>query len=74
LILGDMIEHLGLAAQAWSQAVLAARRGDLDKVLSHVVDLEIAVDVPLRIGRAELRSIAQRAFNRLDAEMPDEDQ
>ena len=73
LILGDMIEHLGEAAQAWSNAVWAARSGDLDKALTHVVEVEIAVDVPLRVGRSELRSIAERAGNRLDIELPDEE-
>jgi hypothetical protein len=73
LILGDMIEHLGHAAQDWSQAVWAARAGDLDQALTHVVEVGIAVDVPLRVGRAELRSIAERAGNRLDAELPDDE-
>ena len=31
MILGDMAEHLGKAAQEWSSAVWAARSGDLDK-------------------------------------------
>lgn len=73
LVLGDMIEHLGHAAQEWSLAVSAARRGDLDDALKHVVEVEIAVDIPLRVGRSELRSIAARAGRRLDAELPDED-
>lgn len=73
LILGDMIEHLGQAAQEWSQAVWAARYGDLDAALTHVVGVGIAVDIPLRVGRAELRSITERAGDRLDAELPDDD-
>ena len=73
LVLGDMIEHLGHAAQEWSQAVEAIRRGDLDKALKHVVEVEIAVDTPLRVGRSELRSIAVRAASRLDRELPDEE-
>ena len=74
LILGDMIEHLGRAAQEWSQAVEAARMGDLDQALTRVVEVEIAVDIPLRVGRAELRSIAERAGKRLDAELPDDNE
>jgi hypothetical protein len=74
LVLGDMTEHLGKAAQEWSLAVEAARRGDLDKALTHVVEVGIAVDVPLRVGRSELRSITERAGNRLDAELPDDDE
>ena len=73
LILGDMIEHLGTATQAWSQAVDAARRGDLDRALTNVVDVEINVEV-LRIGRAELRSMMERAGNLLDLELPDDDE
>jgi hypothetical protein len=73
LILGDMIEHLGHAAQEWSQAVWAARAGDFDQALTHVVEVGIAVDVPLRVGRSELRSISERAGNLLEAELPDED-
>lgn len=74
LVLGAMIEHLGQAAQAWSQAVWAARSGDLDKALSHVVEVGIAVDVPLRVSRLELRSMTERAGNLLNAELqlPDE--
>jgi hypothetical protein len=74
LVLGDMIEHLGQAAQEWSLAVEAAHRGDLDGALKHVVEVEIAVDIPLRVGRSELRSITDRAGKRLDAELPDDDE
>jgi hypothetical protein len=74
LILGDMIEHLGRAAQEWSQAVWAARSGDLDDALKHVVEVGIEVDIPLRVGRSELRSIAERAGNRLDGELPNEEE
>ena len=73
MILGDMAEHLGQAAQEWSQAVWAARAGDLDKALTHVVEVGIAVDVPLRVGRSELRAITERAGSRLDSELPDDD-
>ena len=72
-ILGDMIEHLGQAAQEWSSAVWAARAGDLDKALTHVVEVGIAVDVPLQVGRSELRSICDRAGKRLEAELPDDE-
>jgi hypothetical protein len=74
LILGDMIEHLGAATIAWSEAVDAVRRGDLDKALDHVVAVEIAADVPIRVGRSEIRSITRRAGELLDAELPDEDE
>ena len=60
-ILGDMIEHLGRAVQEWTGAVDAARRGDLDAALTHVVEVGIAVDVPLQVGRSELRAITHRA-------------
>ena len=73
MILGDMAEHLGKAAQEWSLAVWAARSGDLDKALTHMVEVEVAVDVPLRVGRSEVRALAERAGKRLDAELPDED-
>jgi len=35
---------------------------------------EIAVDIPLKVGRAELSSIAERAGSRLEAELPDDDE
>lgn len=73
-ILGDIVEHLGHAAQEWSKAVWAVRNGDLDKALTHVVEVGIAVDIPLQVGRAELRSITERAGDRLDSELPDDDQ
>jgi hypothetical protein len=70
-ILGDMTEHLGQAAQKWSEAVWAARSGDLDRALELVVEVEIDMDVPLRVGRSEIRSIVSRAGSRLDAELPE---
>ena len=73
LVLGDMIEHLGHAAQEWSLAVGAARAGDLDRALTHVIEVEIAVGVPLQVGRSELRSICVRAGKKLDAELPDDE-
>jgi hypothetical protein len=73
LVLGEMIEELGLATQAWSQAVSAARSGDLENALKYIVDIGIAVDIPIRIGRRELRLICNRAGNLLDAELPDDD-
>jgi hypothetical protein len=57
----------------WSYAVWAARSGDLDKALEHVVQVRIEVDVPLRVGRSELRSITTGGGNRLDAELPDDE-
>lgn len=73
LILGDMVEQLGKAAQEWSNAVWAARSGDLDKALTHVVAVGIAADVTLRVGRSEIRAITERAGSRLDAELPGDD-
>ena len=73
LILGDMIEHLGAAAQAWSSAVWAIRRGDLDKALEHVVAVGIEADIPLKVGRSEIRTITERAGGLIDAELPDEE-
>ena len=72
-ILGDMVEHLGAAIQHWSQAVWAIRAGDPDRALTGVVEFEIAVDI-LKVGRAELHAIAERASRLLDAELPDDDE
>ena len=73
LILGDMVEHLGEALVAWSQAVMAIEVGDYDTALARVVDVEIGCDVPLRVGRSEIKSITRRAANLLEAELPDDD-
>lgn len=73
LIIGDMIEHLGHASQEWSLAVWAARKGDLDTALTHVVNVGIDIDIPLKVGRSEIRSMTERAGSRLDAELPDDD-
>ncbi len=64
--LGDMAEHLGKATQEWSNAVWAARSGELDKALTHVVEVVIAEDVPLGVGRSELRSITDHAGSRAE--------
>ena len=73
LVLGDMIEHLGAATQAWSEAVEAARRGDPDAALTRVVDVEVAVDIPFKVGRGEIRTMMGRAGRLLDAELPDDE-
>lgn len=72
-ILSEMIEHLGQASQAWSQAVWAARAGDLDKALEYVVEAQVAVDIPVTVGRKSVRAIVGRASNLLDAELPNDD-
>jgi hypothetical protein len=72
-VLGDLIEHLGDAAQRWSQAVHAVRDGDLDKALRFVVDVDVAINVPLRVGRSGLHSITERASRLLDAESHDDE-
>jgi hypothetical protein len=72
LIIGDMIEHLGTALQSWGLAVEAARRGDLDRALTEVVAVEINCDIPLKVGRGELRAMMGRAGRLLDLELPDD--
>lgn len=74
LILGDMIERLGAATQAWSNAVWHVRAGALDKALESVVAVGIEVDIPMKVGRSEIRSITERAGDLLDAELPDDDE
>lgn len=74
LILGDMIEHLGTALQEWSNAVWAMDRGDLDKALTHVVNVGINVDIPLKVGRREIRAITDRAGDLLERLLPDDDE
>jgi hypothetical protein len=74
LILGDMIEHLGRAVQEWSDALAPMRRGDLDKALEHVVSVGIEADIPLKVGRSEIRAITERAGNLLDQLLPDDDE
>jgi hypothetical protein len=73
LILGDMIEHLRRAVQEWSGAVEAMRRGDLDKAREHVVNVGIEADIPLKVGRSEIREITERAGNLLDELLPDDE-
>ena len=73
LVIGDLVEHLGDAAQRWSQAVYAARNGDLDKALQFVVDVDVNIDIPLKVGRSGLHAITERASRLLDAELPDDD-
>ena len=73
-VIGDLMEHLGRAAQQWSQAVYAAREGDLEKALQFVVDVDIDIDIPLKVGRSGLHSITERASRLLDGELPDDDE
>ena len=74
LVLGDLIEHLGLAAQHWSQAVYAARDGDLETALKFVVEVDTDLDIPLKVGRSGLHSITERAGRLLDGELPDDEE
>jgi hypothetical protein len=46
------------------------RRGDLDRALEHVVNVGIEADIPLKVGRSEIREITERAGNLLDELLP----
>lgn len=73
VILAELAENAGKAGRAWMLAVEWARRGDLDRAMTAVVEADIALDIPVRLERQDSRRILQRALALLDEELPDDD-
>ena len=73
LLLAELSESAGKAGRAWVLAVDAARRGDLDRAQTLIIEADIALDVPVRLERQDARRALRLALKRLDRELPDED-
>lgn len=73
LIIGDLIQHLGEALEAWSRAVWAAEQGDLERAQKAIVEIDVTTKVPMKVVGAEIREIVAAAYKRLEAELPDDD-
>jgi hypothetical protein len=72
-VIGDLIEHFGDALQKWTFGIDAARKGDWDRALTYLVEAEIAIDVPMRVSRQELKQVIGKASDLVDAELPEGD-
>lgn len=73
VILAELAEHAGRAAAAWMLAVEAAKRDNLDRAESAIIEADVAMDVPVRLERHNSRRIFRKALELLAAELPDED-
>ena len=71
VILAELAESAALANRAWLLAVEAARRGDLDRAETAIIEADIALDVPVRLKRQDSRRVLRRALQLLRREMPD---
>jgi hypothetical protein len=74
MMLSELAENAGRANSAWMRAVDAARRGDLDRAETLIIEADIAVDIPVRIERQDIRRAWHRALVLLDRELPDDDE
>jgi hypothetical protein len=72
VVLGDLIEHAN-EVLAWWVAGREQVRTDPELALRTLVDAEINLSVYLRIERVEALRHIRAATNRLDAELPDDD-
>jgi hypothetical protein len=73
VILAELAEHAALANRAWLLAVEAARRGDLDRVETAIIEADIALDIPVRLERQDSRRVLRRALELVGREMPDDE-
>jgi hypothetical protein len=73
MMLSELAENAGKANSTWMRAVDAARRGDLDRAATLIIEADIAVDIPVRIERQDIRRALLRARVLLERELPDDD-
>jgi len=71
IILGELAENAVRANLGWAAAVRAARL-DPDRALTELVEVEIALDIPVRIERADALRRIRAANRRLDRSRPDD--
>jgi hypothetical protein len=71
IMLAELAENASKANSAWMLAVDAARRGDLDRAQTLIIDADIALG-PVSLERQETRRVLRRALDLLDLELPDE--
>ena len=73
LILAELAENSGRVARAWSMAVLSVRSNP-ERALEELVNAEIHLDNHIRIELADALRAVRAASNRLDRELPDDDE
>ncbi len=73
VILGEMIENAAKANVNWETAVRLVRHRP-ERAFETLIDAEICLDVPVRIERADALRTLRAAINRLDAELPDDEE
>ena len=71
-ILGEMVENAQKALAGWRLARERVR-DDPDQALTDLVEAEIDLDISIRIERADALRVIRAALNRLDRELPDDD-
>ncbi|HJW74071.1 MAG TPA: hypothetical protein VJ787_00165 [Thermoleophilia bacterium] len=72
-ILGELAEHADMIRTWWNLARDQVRE-DPDQALQHLVDAQIHLDIHVRIERVGALRRIRLASNRLDAELPDDDE
>ncbi len=73
VILGELIENAAKANVNWDAAVRLARHLP-ERAFEALIDAEISLDIPVRIERADALRTLRAAINRLDAELPDDEE
>jgi hypothetical protein len=71
IILSELAENAAKANSAWMLAADAAKRGDLDRAQTLIIEADIALG-PVSLERQDTRRVLQRALDLLEMELPDE--
>ena len=72
IILGEMVQNVANANVHWDAAQRSIRMNP-EVALEHLVEAWVALDVPVRVERADAIRVLNRAMELLDRELPDDD-
>ena len=73
VILGELAENAGKLNMLWTLAVSQARQHP-HGAMQKLIDAEIKLDIMVRIERSDALRTIHSAINRLDAELPDDEE
>jgi hypothetical protein len=72
IILGEMVQNAANANVHWDAAQRSIGTNP-EAALDHLVEAWVALDVPVRVERADAIRILNRTMELLDHELPDDD-
>lgn len=72
IILGEMVQNAANANVHWDAAQRLIGQNP-DAALEHLAEAWVALDVPIRVERADAIRVLNRTMQLLDSELPDDD-